>query len=330
MRVLITGGAGCIGSEVASALVERGDDVVVFDNLSSGRLEHLEPLLGRGNFRFVHGDVLNVIALEQAIAGVNEVWHLAANPDVKYLPGEATDKDLKQNVLGTYNVLESMRRHGIVRLAFTSTSAVYGLTDGQAVPETAPTQPISLYGASKLACEALIRAFQHLFEMRCCIFRLANIVGSKTRKVGATVISDFIRKLEENPQQLEILGNGRQTKSYLLSSDCVAAMLWSMTRTYDELSVYNIGSSDSLSVTAIADMVVGAMGLSQVQYVYTGGEGGWLGDVPRFVLDVSRINALGWRARYNSEQAVSIAIRQMLARRGHESTARREVEICKP
>ena len=171
-------------------------------------------------------------------------------------------------IYSAHNVLESMRRNGVIRLVFTSTSAVYGLNDGQLLTETMPTRPISLYGASKLACEAMIGAYQHLFDMRSCIFRLANIVGTKTRRVGATVISDFIRKLSENPCNLHF-GNGKQTKSYLLASECVAAMLFVVDNADEPLALYNIGCGDSLSVTDIADIVTREMGLRDVEYSCT-------------------------------------------------------------
>jgi UDP-glucose 4-epimerase len=313
MKTLLTGGAGCIGSELAVTLINSGHNVVVYDNLSSGRIEHVAPLLDHPHFRFVEADLLDKGALERAMRDVEEVWHLAANPDVKYVPGDATDKDLQQNLIGTYNVLEAMRRAGASRLAFTSTSAVYGLSEDTMIAETSPTRPISLYGASKLACEALIGSFQHLFGMKVCIFRLANIVGAKTRKRGATVLSDFVRKLSENPHELHILGNGQQSKSYLLSSDCVEAMTFAMNNASEPVPIFNIGCSDSLSVNSIASLVVEALGLTQVHYTYTGTEGGWPGDVPRFVLDTRKINQLGWQASHTSREAIALTIHRMLA-----------------
>jgi UDP-glucose 4-epimerase len=314
MRMLVTGGAGCIGSDLAEALVSRGDQVVVLDNLSSGKREHLSSLENSPNFKFVEGDLEDPGRVFEAVKGVDMVWHLAANPDVKFSEGDPTDKDLKQNTLCTYNVLEAMRRHGVRNLAFASTSAVYGICPVQPIPEDAPYPlPISLYGATKLGCEALISAFQNLFHLRCWIFRFANIVGAKVRKKGRTVIGDFILRLRENPQKLKILGDGKQAKSYLLSAECVEAMLFAVDRAAAPLNVFNLGCSDSLSVTHIADLVVQAMGLHHVDYEFTGGEGGWPGDVPRFRLDVSAINALGWTARLNSLQAVESAIRSTLA-----------------
>lgn len=314
MRNFVTGVAGCIGSDLAEALVARGDFVTGIDNLSSGKIEHLSGLLGHQNFRFVEGDLEDPAGVESAMQGAEFVWHLAANPDVKFTAGDPTDKDLRQNLICTYNVLESMRRLNVKRLAFSSTSAVYGISKIQPIPEDAPfPQPISLYGATKQACEAMISAFQSLFGFEAWIFRFANIVGPKVRKRGRTVVGDFIARLTEDPTKLLILGDGKQAKSYLLSQECIEAMLFAVDHARARLNVYNLGCHDSLQVTVIADLVVEAMGLSGTKYEFTGGEGGWPGDVPRFLLDVSAINGLGWKAHNNSRQAVATAIQSTLA-----------------
>lgn len=310
--ILVTGGAGCIGSELAERLIDRGSQVTVLDNLSSGKWEHIKQLAQRPGFCFVEGDLLNRQLLDSVMSRVHMVYHLAANPDVKFTYGDATDKDLQQNTICTYNVLESMRRHGVSRLAFASTSAIYGISESLSIPEDAPAHPISLYGATKLSCEAMIRAFQNLFQMDCWIFRFANIVGPKVRKTGRTVIGDFIARLIEDPSRLLILGNGQQAKSYLLSEECVDAMLFAVDHASRGLHVFNLGCSDGLLVTRIAEMVVSAMRLHGVKFEYSGGEGGWPGDIPRFVLDVTKINRLGWRARHTSEQAVAQAIQATL------------------
>jgi UDP-glucose 4-epimerase len=323
--IVITGGAGCIGSDLAESLIAAGCRVIVLDNLSSGKIEHIEPLLSSPNFRFLEADLLHPSAWEDAFAGADMVYHFAANPDIKFIEGEATDKDLQQNTIATYNVLESARRHGVRRFAFSSTSAVYGISPIQPIPENACPRPISLYGATKLAGEAMISAFSNLFGMQCWIFRFANIVGAKVRKKGRTVISDFIQKLKENPRRLEILGDGYQAKSYLLASECIDSMLYVVAHAKEPLNIYNLGCSDSLSVKRIGDMVVGAMGLTGVEYSFTGGEGGWPGDVPRFTLDVSALNRLGWKARYSSEEAVARAIRYTLQAQTEAETA-----ACRP
>lgn len=313
MKVLVTGGAGCIGSDLASALLGRGHEVTVLDNLSSGKMEHIVPLMPTPRFRFVEGDLLDRSLLDTVVAGNHMVYHLAANPDVKFIPGDPTDKDLQQNTLATYYLLEAMRVHGVKQLAFSSTSAIYGISERQPIPEDMTPRPISLYGATKLGCESLIGAFQYLFDMQCWIFRFANIVGVKVRKKGRTVISDFIYKLIDNPHQLQILGNGLQAKSYLSVEDCVNAMGFIVDHASAGINIFNLGCEDSLPVNRIAQMVVEAMGLRDVEFTYTGGEAGWLGDVPRFRLDVSALHQLGWRARRNSEQAVAAAIQAVLA-----------------
>lgn len=311
-RILVTGGAGCIGSELAEALVDLGHQVIVLDNLSSGKEEHIAALLSRPNFSFVQGDLLDLSLVDSLVDRCDMIYHLAANPDVKFAAGDPTDKDLKQNTLCTYHVLEAMRRRGVRRLAFSSTSAVYGLSERQPIPEDNATRPVSLYGATKLSCEAMIGAFQNLFSMQCWIFRFANVVGPRVRKNGRTVIGDFIDRLRQNSRVLRILGDGRQSKSYLLSRECVEAMLFAVARHNSGLEILNLGCDDNLSVRRIADMVVEAMGLSDVSYSFSGGEVGWPGDVPRFRLDVSRINTLGWKARYNSEEAVRQSIKALL------------------
>ncbi len=315
-HALVTGGAGCIGSDLAAALLDRGWRVTVVDNLSSGKWDHIADALVRPGFRFIEADLLDPVAMDDALGGGNIeiVYHLAANPDVKFVPGEPTDKDLRQNTICTYNVLEGMRRHGVRRLAFSSTSAVYGICERQPIREDQAPRPISLYGATKLGCEAMIGAFQHLFAMDCWIFRFANVVGPKVRKRGRTVIGDFIDKLRRDPTRLQVLGDGRQAKSYLLAEECVEAILFAVDHAPHGLHVFNLGCDDSLSVTRIAQMVAAAMGLEGVTLAYTGGEGGWPGDVPRFRLDAEAINQLGWCARYNSEEAVALAIEASLKR----------------
>lgn len=299
MRAIITGGAGCIGSELAAALAARGDSVVVIDNFSSGREEHLLGL----PVEVIRADLLD----KPAFPAADVLFHLAANPDVR------GGGDLEQNVVATYNVLEAARASRIPQFVFSSTSAVYGIAETQPIPESCPLRPISLYGATKAGAEALISAYVHLYGTRACIFRLANIVGSRVRRRGRTVISDFISKLTGNPRRLEILGDGRQAKSYLSTAECIEAMLFAMERTDQPLTVLNVGGSDRLSVTRIAELVVEAMGLDGVEFAYSGGEGGWPGDVPRFLLDVSALNAFGWRARLNSEESVRRAIAGTLA-----------------
>jgi UDP-glucose 4-epimerase len=308
--ILVTGGAGFIGSHLTDMLVAE-NEVTVLDNLSSGRMEHLDRHLGRKNFEFLQSDLLDQKAVEEAVAGKDTVFHIAANPDVK-LGAEDTRVHLDQNVLATYNLLEAMRKFGVSKIAFTSTSTVYGEADRIPTPEDyGPLKPISLYGASKLSCEALISSYCHTFEMQSWIYRFANIVGERGTH---GVLVDFIKKLQDDPRHLQILGSGNQRKSYLEVKDCVQAMVHCVDRADEETNIFNIGSSDFVDVTQIADIVAEEMGLSDVEYRYTGGiDGrGWKGDVKVMLLDIDRIRELGWEPLQGSEGAIRTAVRALL------------------
>jgi len=308
--ILITGGGGFIGSHLVERLL-AGNAITVVDNFSSGREEFLEPYLGDPDFCLVRADLLEGRRLEQAVRGKDLVFHLAANPDVK-LGAENTRVHLEQNVLATFSVLEAMRKTGVRRIAFTSTSTVYGEADVVPTPEDfGPLLPISLYGASKLACEALISSYCHTFDMQAWIFRFANIVGERGTH---GVLVDFIRKLQNDPRELEILGSGEQRKSYLEVGDCISAMLHAVGNSSDAVNVFNIGSCDSVSVKEIADAVTGKMGLGGVKYRFTGGpEGrGWKGDVRIMQLSIEKIGKLGWKPKHGSLQAIEMAVRSLL------------------
>lgn len=307
-RYFITGGAGFIGSHLADRLVRVGE-VTVYDNLSSGSLEFISHHLDQRNFNFIQADLLDFSILKQAIAGHDMVFHLAANPEVR-AGIEATDLDLNTGIIASYNVLEAMRLNQIKKVVFTSSSTVYGDVGITPVTEDhGPLLPISLYGASKLGSEGLISAFCHLFNMQGWIFRLANVVGSR---LTHGVIFDFINKLKQNPRQLEILGDGSQQKPYLHVDDCINGMLFGLEHSTQPLNVFNLGSSSSTNVITIANMVVEVMGLKDVEFQYTGGGQGWLGDVPQVRFDITKMSRLGWEPRYTSDEAVERAVREML------------------
>lgn len=308
--ILVTGGAGFIGSHLLDRLLAK-NRVTVLDNFSSGRREHIARHLDNPKFLLLEGDLLDAEVVEKAVAGKDMVFHIAANPDVK-LGAENTRVHLDQNMLATYNLLEGMRKAGIKRIAFTSTSTIYGEADVVPTPEDyGPLKPISLYGASKLSCEALISSYCHTFEMQSWIYRFANIVGERGTH---GVLVDFIRKLRSNPKELEILGSGRQRKSYLEVKDCVDAMIHCVDKSKGETNIFNIGSPDSVDVTEIADIVAGQMGLSDVNYRYTGGADGrgWKGDVKIMQLSIDRISKLGWRPRRGSAESIKVAVDALL------------------
>jgi UDP-glucose 4-epimerase len=308
--ILVTGGAGFIGSHLVERLL-LDNEVTVLDNFSSGRIEFLEPYRDIPDFHLLTGDLMNPQILDNAVSGKDFIFHLAANPDVK-LGSEDTHVHLEQNVLATYNLLEAMRKNDVRQMAFTSTSTVYGEAAQVPTPEDyGPLLPISLYGASKLSCEALISSYCHTFQMQSWIYRFANIVGERGTH---GVLVDFIRKLRENSGKLEILGSGKQRKSYLEVKDCILAMIHAVEHSSGEVNVFNIGSEDSVDVTEIADIVVGQMGLDGVEYNYTGGiDGrGWRGDVKLMLLSIEKIKRLGWSPELGSARALEVAVRALL------------------
>jgi len=307
-RYFITGGAGFIGSHLVDRLTNRGA-VTVYDNLSTGKKEFIQQHLGSGNFHFIEADLLDLDALNKAIANHDVVFHLAANPDVR-AGLTNTRLDLEQGTLTTYNLLEAMRLNEIGKIVFASSSTVYGEAGIKPVSEDyGPLLPISLYGAGKLACEGLISAFCHLFDMQAWIFRFANVVGARA---SHGVIFDFINKLKQNPEELEILGDGTQEKPYLYIDDCIDGILFGFEHSQERVNVLNLGSDSSTNVAAIANMLVEAMGLSNVKFSYTGGNRGWRGDIPQVRFDITKIRNLGWKPRYSSDEAVRRAMRDII------------------
>jgi len=317
-RFLVTGGAGFVGSHLVDALMRNGATVTVLDNLSYGSKENLGHWIGHPNLTLVIGDCLDLGDIRKAIHKCEVVFHLAANPDVR--AGEVDTRiDLEQNVLSTHNLLEEMRRSEVAKtIAFTSSSTVYGEAAVIPTPESyGPLKPISLYGASKLACEAFISAYCHMFDTKGVVYRFANIVGSRSRH---GVIWDFIKKLRANPRELEILGDGRQTKSYLLVEDCVEAFLLGLEKAGDRFEILNVGSEDRVNVTTIAGIVAESMGLKKVSFRYKGeveGGRGWLGDVRSMLLDISKLKSLGWKPKHNSYESIVKASKQRLKEVGY-------------
>ena len=308
-KILVTGGAGFIGSHLVNCLTEKGNRIIVFDNLSSGKIGFIENHFENPDFTLIKGDLLDHKAIERACKDIDLVFHVAANPDVR-LGASDTKIHFDQNILATYNLLEAMRKNSVKKVAFTSTSTIYGEAHIMPTPENyGPLLPISLYGASKLACEALITSYSHTFDMQAWIFRFANIVGPRSTH-GITV--DFIRKLQENPIQLEILGDGKQEKSYLHVSECVDAILFAIEKSKEDVNIFNIGSEDTISATGIGRAIVEEMKLSEVKFIYTGGSRGWKGDVPRMRLDIEKLKDIGWKPAYTSERSVRETARTLL------------------
>ena len=307
-NVFVTGGAGFIGSHLIDRLIEN-HNVTVYDNLSSGKKEFISHHFGKKNFRFINADLLDTKKLKNAMREQDFVFHFAANSDVR-LGAEKTDIPLKQNTIATYNVLESMRINNVKNIVFPSSCTVYGEAEVTPIPENyGPMIPVSLYGASKLASEGLITAYSSMFDMNTWIFRFANIIGSRGTH---GVIFDFINKLRKKSDELEILGDGRQTKSYLYVDDCIDAMLSAVEKSNDKVNIFNLGCEDWINVNRIAEIVVEEMNLKNVKFKYTGGSRGWKGDIPKIMLSIEKIEKLGWKPIYNSEKAVRMTVKALI------------------
>ena len=316
MRALVTGGAGFIGSHLIDRLVERGDTVVVIDNLSSGDVSFIQHHIDRGHVTLVEGDICHPEDVDKAMAmDIDCVFHLAANPDIR-LGTRITDTDLKHGTVATYNILEAMRVAGVKKIAFASSSVVYGEDAPLPTPEDhGPCMPISLYGASKQAGEGLISSWVGTFGLQAWIFRFANIIGARGTH---GVIFDFIHKLKNDPSRLEVLGNGLQEKSYMEVGDCADAILHVMNRADAPLNLYNLGSHDTASVRRIAEIVVDVTGCHDASIEYTGGDRGWAGDIPRARLGIEKMLKAGFDVKMNSEEAIRYTAECLLEEIGLE------------
>jgi len=290
MRIAVTGGAGFIGSHLTDAFVSEGHEVLVIDDLSSGRKEYVNK-----KARFVKKDIRSDLSGD--LAGVETVFHLAADPDVRSSAANP-QKSFDINVLGTFALLESCRKAGVKRVVFTSTSTVYGETDIIPTPESHPCNPISNYGASKLACEAYLASYAGTYGIKGTSLRLANIFGERSTH---GVMFDFFNKLKKDPKKLEILGDGRQDKSYLHVSDCVSAVLIAWKKQKADYDVYNVGSKEKKTVDELARLMCKEMKLNP-KFGHTGTQRGWVGDVKLMLLDTKKLEECGWKARVGFEE----------------------------
>ena len=306
----MTGGAGFIGSHLVDRLVAEGHAVVVYDNLSLGREDFIRHHYSRPDFRFIKGDLLDVELLRESMKGSDVVFHFAANSDI-VKSAKQTNIDLEQGTIATYNVLESMRSNEVGKIVFTSSNVVYGEVKKLPIPEDyGPLFPISMYGASKLACEALISAFCHNFGFQAWIYRFANVTGPR---VTHGVVLDFYRKLQRNPRELEVLGDGKQAKPYIEVRDVADGMLFGFAHSNDSVNYFNLGTDGLTSVTVIAHEVLRILGLSDATITFTGGVRGWPGDVSRVSLDMTKLRSLGWVPKYAaSDEACRVGIQAIL------------------
>lgn len=304
MKAFVTGGAGFIGSNLVDRLLRDGHSVTAYDNLSTGQSQFLDSARKQSHFEFVEGDILDGELLSSSMAGHDIVFHLSANADVRF-GTQHPRKDLDQNTIGTWNVLEAMRANDIRRIAFSSTGSVYGEANVVPTPEDAPF-PVqtSLYGASKLAGEGLIAAYCEGYGMQSWIFRFVSILGERYTHGH---VFDFYQQLVQHPDHLDVLGDGHQKKSYLNIRDCIDAILVAIDKATDRVNVLNLGTDEYVEVNDSIDTLVEALKLTPKRN-YSGGERGWIGDNPLILLDCKRMRALGWKPKYSIRESLRMTL----------------------
>jgi UDP-glucose 4-epimerase len=313
-RVLLTGGAGFIGSHVLDLLAPTGVQFTVYDNLSNGRLDYIESHLSSPNVTFMNADILDLEGLIEATQDRDLVWHLAANTDIINSHDQPV-RDLNDCAVGTFNVIEAMRRTGVRDIIFASTGAVYGnICAEQSVTENAgPLLPVSTYGAGKIASEAFISSFCHVYGLRGWIYRFGNVIGAR---MTHGVIYDFLDRLQKDPSRLLVRGDGRQEKNYFLVEECIDGMLYGYCNVkMDEenpCDIFNLGTPTVTKVIDIARTVVDEMGLTDAKIEIEGTKKAWPGDQPRVHFEIGKFANHGWKSRLNSDESVRIAVRRML------------------
>jgi UDP-glucose 4-epimerase len=310
MRVLVTGGAGFIGSHLVDRLVRDGYRVRVVDNLSSGRVENIKHHLDAGSVELIVGDLKDPQVALKAVEGVDVVFHFAANPEVRVSTANP-EIHFNENIVATFNLLEAMRKKGIKELVFASSSSVYGEPEEIPVDENAPIRPVSVYGASKAACEALIHAYTKLYGIKAVVLRYANVVGPRLRH---GVVWDFINKLLNNPAELEILGDGRQVRSYVYIDDAVEATMVAWRKTDTDYEVYNVGNEDWITVDEVTDVIIKILRLKDVKKIYRPilHGVGWPGDVKKITLKIDKIKKLRFKPTMSSRNAVNRSAKEIL------------------
>ena len=309
---MITGGAGFIGSYIAEKLVENGTDTKVIDNLVTGKKENLSKCFDQDNFSFLEYDLGNLDGIEDHLGDADILFHFAADPEVRTGYSKPEDS-FEQNIVNTFNLLQKIKQSKIKKIVFASSSSVYG--DAKIIPtneEYGPLSPISHYGASKLACEAMVSSFCHNYNIEGVILRLANVIGLRGRH---GLIWDLVHKLKINQDELELLGDGKQTKSFIHISDAIDGIFFSLNNLQDKVEVFNLGSEDSIEIMDVAKIVCKNMGLNEIKINLTGGvdDGrGWKGDIKIAHLDISKLKNLGWRPKLSSLEAADVTSQEII------------------
>ncbi|MDR3476829.1 MAG: NAD-dependent epimerase/dehydratase family protein [Gammaproteobacteria bacterium] len=307
MRYFITGCAGFIGSSLTDKLLQAGHEVVGYDNFSTGQVEFLNEAKKSPHFTLVQADLMDRDTLTKAMKNIDFVFHMAANADVRFGTNHP-HKDLEQNAIATFHVLEAMRANNVSRIAFSSTGSIYGESQVIPTPESAPF-PVqtSLYGASKLAAEGMIQAYCEGFNFQSYIFRFVSILGERYTHGH---VFDFYKQLLEDPSKLTILGNGKQRKSYLYIQDCLDAMMFAIEHAKDKINIFNLGTNEYCEVNNSIDWICNYLNVTP-EKTYTGGERGWIGDNPFIFLDTARIRELGWKPKLSIQEGIMQTIKYL-------------------
>ena len=312
MKALVTGGAGFIGSHIVDRLLSDGYEVTVIDNLSAGKMENIAHLKNEKRFSFVKGDLTDAKLVDRLVAGKDVVFHIAAHANIRTSLVDHK-ADLENNLIATLNILEAMNKHHVKDLVFSSTSAIYGDASVKPTPESYMPTQTSLYGASKLACEAYAEAFTEFADISFWAYRFANVIGERCRR---GVIWDFIQKLQRNPAELEILGDGKQSKAYIHVSDCVEGVLTGYRKSHEKINIFNLAVDKGSTPNDVADIITREMRLPNAKRRYTGGPQGWIGDNPIVHLSIDRIKSLGWTPKISGEEAITRTVRWTLENAG--------------
>ena len=316
MRAVVTGGAGFIGSHLVERLLDEGNVVTVIDNMSTGYLENLDHQSTNENLVIHRANITEASTMDKLLRGHDVVFHLAASANMRRSLIEHR-VDLEFNVIGTVNILEAMLKNDVKDFVFASTSALYGEARVRPTPENFLGQQTSLYGASKLACEAYAEGYAEFSSLRVWAFRFATVIGERCRK---GLIWDFVEKLRSNPHELEILGNGHQSKQYLYVGDCVDGILQGYKHSSDKVNTFNLGIEEQTRVDHVADLVIDEIGLKDVSKRYTGGVRGWIGDNSIVDLNLDRIKKIGWKPKLTSEEAIRKTIRWTMMEQSASAT----------
>jgi UDP-glucose 4-epimerase len=300
-KVLVFGGAGFIGSHLTERLIGQGASVTVFDNLKTGRTANLAKVWKNPGFHFVEADVSNRKKVDATVPGHEIIFHFCDDSDIRSA-AEHPDTFVEQNIMGLFYVLEAMRKNGIRTILFPSSTTVFGeLANPPASESHGPMRPLNIYGGAKLAAEGLISAWAHTYDFRAVVFRFVGIIGGR---MDHGVVHDFIRKLQKDPTQLEILGDGTQRRSFVLVDDCVEAMLFALAKTTKNYNLVHIGNVDQISINETAETIFEVMKLKSVKRNFTGGKVGWKGDVTSNFIATETLTALGWKPPHSSREAV--------------------------